>query len=95
MTNKANFDLENYYDAVISPLMTEIITKCKSVGMPMLATFCFKKGGEEEKTFFCTTALDDGNGWQPAEIKEAAHIIRNGASTRPRFAALTITKERS
>lgn len=89
------FNLESVYDKEISPLVAEIIKICKRTGMPMLASFCYAAGkneGDPDGVDFCTTYLDNGLGYQPDELEEAVRIIRNGASTRPKLMALTITK---
>jgi hypothetical protein len=82
------FDLEEVYDEEISPLMKDIITICKRVGMPMLASFCYK-ANECEGHDYCTTSLPGGE-FYPDEFKEALSILRNGASTRTKAFAFTI-----
>ena len=92
----SKFDLESVYDNEISPLVAEIIRICKRAGMPMLTSFCYAAGRNEDdpgSVNFCTTYLDNGSGYQPDELKEAVRIIRNGASTRPKLMAFTITNE--
>lgn len=87
------FDLESVYDAEISPLMSQIIEICKRHNMPMVATFCYAKGRNPQdlsELDYCTTTIPRGE-WSPPEIREAVHIIRNGASTRPKMLAMTIT----
>lgn len=95
------FDLEQVYDNEINPLMAKIIEVCKRTKMPMICSFNYSHGidpdthqpdlYDPERDSFCTTSLDDGNGWKPDEIIEATVIIRGGASTRPKMVAMTIT----
>lgn len=89
------FDLEAVHDAEIYPLMVQITAICKRVNMPMLATFCFKKGGrnadDPEGVDYCTTTLPRGE-WQPPEIRDALQIILNGSHTRPKLMAFTVTQ---
>ena len=89
------FDLEAVYDSEISPLMAQIIEVCTRVQMPMLATFCYRKGryaDDPEGVDLCTTVIPRGD-WQPPEIAEAVRPIRNGASCRPKLLAFTITRQ--
>lgn len=91
------FDLESVYDKEISPLVAEIIKICKRAGMPMLASFCYAAGKNEDDpdgVYFCTTYLHNSSGYQPDELKEAVRVIRNGASTRPKLMALMITNSK-
>ncbi len=91
-TTTPQFDLEAVYDEQIFPLMAQIIEICKREKMPMMASFCYATGRDEDDPdgrSYCTTALDR-DGWQPAEIPEAVRVIRNGA--RSGFAAFTISK---
>lgn len=85
------FNLERVYDERIGPLMKKIIEICKEVEMPMLASFCYKKD-EDEFHGYCTTSLTRKE-FFPDELMEALRIIKNGASTRPKVMAITITKE--
>lgn len=88
------FDLEAVYDTEIYPLMEQIIAICHREKMPMLATFCFAMGRDKsdpEGVDYATTLLPRDN-WQAPEIKEAAHIMLHGASTRPKMFAFTVTE---
>ena len=94
-SEKASFDKEPVYDAEIAPLIKQIIDVCKRNNIPMLATFVYGKGRDDDpgEIDFCTTYLHDceAEPWAPPELVEALDIIRNGGSTRPKFAAFAIT----
>lgn len=92
-TDADSFDLEEVYDKQIDPLMSQIIDICKAHQMPMIASFCYAKGREKDdpsRIDMCSTLLPRGN-WQTPEYKEAANIIQNGASCRPKAVACAIT----
>ncbi len=91
------FDLEQVHDAEIVPRMMEIIELCKQHGIPMLASFCYRHGSEEdaEEDFYSTTFIKrpaDGSDkfGCPPEFEEALAVIRNGADTRFKTAAFII-----
>lgn len=91
--SKPTFDKEKVHDEQISPLVNQIIAICKEHQIPMLATFCYANdpAADDDNTKYCTTALPGPENFWPEEISEAKHIIRSGASTRPKMVALTIT----
>jgi hypothetical protein len=88
------FDLESVHDSEISPLMKQIIEVCKRVNMPMLATFCYRKGksaDDPDGVEYCTTSIPRGN-WRPPEIEESILLIRHGASSRPKLMGISIRR---
>lgn len=74
MATPAPYDLEPIYDAQIAPLMTQIIAICKGHGMPMLATFAFRRDDNEEYDC-CTTLLGDKNNQGPITFAHAAILL--------------------
>lgn len=50
------FDLEEVYDAEISPLMAQIIEICKAHKMPMFATFLYRNDPDGDDGL-CTTNI--------------------------------------
>lgn len=73
--------------------MTQIIAICRRERLPMLATFVYAKGREaddQDGECHCTTVVPRDD-WQSPEINEALHIIRNGASERPKMMAFAVT----
>ena len=86
------FDKEAEYDALISPLMDQVIAICKEHRIPMLASFNFAHGRTPDADDFATTYLHNGGAppWAPDELIEALRIIRRGASTRTKVFAVTI-----
>lgn len=89
------FDLEDAYDADVSPLMRQVIDACTRHGIQMTASFCYSrdKGGEEG---LCTTALPG-----PCRTLElAARLIERGVQEHqiveivpPSILAITVTTE--
>ncbi|EXU74338.1 hypothetical protein ABW286_05035 [Erwinia papayae] len=66
------FDLESIYDEQIAPLMTQIITICKTHQMPMMCSFAYRN---DDKTGmnFCSTAL---NGFEDRLVPEYTQAVR-------------------
>jgi hypothetical protein len=95
--NEPTFDREQVYDEEIAPLMARVIAICKDHKIPMLATFCYRNdpAAADNNTSYCSTLLPGPSGWQTEEIREAAHIIRHGASTRPKSFAFTVATRKA
>lgn len=87
------FDLEPIYDEKIAPLMSQIIAICKEHKMPMLATFFYARGEEDDEAF-CTTVLLGGTGFGergvPRKMQAAADAITKGHA--PHMFRTTVTK---
>lgn len=82
-----NFDLENIYDEMISPLMSQIVEICKENKMPMVASFAFRKT-DEDGLGTCTTVLNANENRIIPEFTESVRIIQKKSA----FIAMTIIK---
>lgn len=72
------YDLEAIYDEQISPLMAQIIDICDRHGLPMMATFAYKRDGEESD--FCTSSVDSQNR-APQDLRlMLSFMIRQGVT---------------
>jgi len=78
---------EEAYDALIHPLMAQIIGICKERGIAMLATFAIPTDADDG--LCCTSCLPDQTGELPRHIESAKRLITRGEC--PAF-AITITK---
>ena len=67
---------EEFYDAKISPLMTQVIALCKEAQIPMVADFALDWSDDEQSHLKCTTALLDEAWEPPAEMVKALEILR-------------------
>ena len=89
-----SFDLETVYDSQIAPLMTQIIEICKTNGVPILASFCYRNNHDEDGIISCATTniprlkKNGKTEWHPEKFQEAFKIIR----ASPQAYAVTITK---
>jgi hypothetical protein len=79
---------EEAYDALISPLMAEIIRQCQHHNIAMLATFAIPTDADDG--LCCTSCLPDETGDLPRHIALAKRLITHGEG---RSFAFTITKE--
>jgi hypothetical protein len=76
---KIQYDLEHVYDEQIAPLMAQIITICETHGLPMIATFAYKRDGDEND--FCTSSIDSLNR-APVDMRLAVgFLIRQGVTS--------------
>ncbi|EOS93124.1 hypothetical protein LU631_07015 [Erwinia tracheiphila] len=69
------FDHENVYDEQIAPLMTQIITICKTYRIPMMCSFAYKNDDETEMNF-CSTALNAFEDRLVPEYTRAVRVLR-------------------
>lgn len=70
-----DWDLESVYDTQIAPLMQQIIAICKEHRLPVLASFEYRRHGEEES--FVTTCLTFPGRTNPL-IDAAYELLRDG-----------------
>jgi hypothetical protein len=94
MTKLDSFDLESVYDRDVAPLMAKIIAICQGHKMPMIASFCYARGrdaGDPGGLGLCTSYVPRSTDDTIPEFVQALRAIRNGADTRPRAVAMTIT----
>ena len=72
------FDLESFHDSEIAPRMQEIIDLCKSVGLPMVASFALRN--REGVARLSTTYIPGVPGGElraPPAIRRALAAIKN------------------
>jgi len=77
---------EEAYDALINPLMAQIISHCQEHNIAMLATFAIPTDADDG--LCCTSCLTDETGDLPRHIALAKRLITHGEG---RFFAMTIT----
>lgn len=89
------WDKEAIYDAEISPLMSQIIAICNREGIPMFASFAFRKSDDtgDGRTFFCTTHLPGPRGEFIEELNRCAESVRRTFNSLTGFRITTIQKE--
>lgn len=74
------YDLEQVYDDEIGPLMDQVIKICEKHGMPMLATFAYRRA--EDGDDYCTSSIDSLNR-APISMRMACQfMIRDGITTK-------------
>ena len=74
------YDLEIVYDEQIAPLMAQIIEICEAHGLPMVATFAYKRDGDHEVDF-CTSSIDSQNR-APIDMRMmVSFMIRRGVTS--------------
>jgi hypothetical protein len=87
---------EEFYDREISPLMAEIIKKCKKYNINMFSTFALDTNDEEEGPLFCAASLPvdkkDSKGFK--KIEELHGVLKNRYDLTPKITAFTIITEK-
>lgn len=85
-----DFDKEEEYDRLLSPLMTQIIEICREHEIPMFCSFQFRSTKEDEGDGYCTTHL----GGPGHEVNEKFSQCFRAVRSSPQFATFSIvTKE--
>lgn len=80
---------EQIYDNDIAPLMSQIITICKTHKIAMIADFAI--GHEDDEDLTCTTALLGDNCNPPETMRRALTLLKPEKQTG--MTMITVTKE--
>lgn len=86
---------EEFYDREISPMMAEIIRKCKEHNINMFSIFALDTKDEEEGPLYCTTSLPIDKSCKGfKKVTELCEVHKGKYNLVPKITAFTIITEK-